>query len=240
MYTVRVRSHTVVLGVIPARGGSKRLPGKNIALLGGKPLIVHSIHAALGSGVIDRVIVSTDDDGIAAVASSAGADVPFMRPPHLSTDDATSVDVLVHALEWFKRAEGYEPACVFLLQPTSPLRTAEDIRACRALLVDGVDAVAGVSDDPRSPCIVTPNADGTVTVAPHDGSPLPPGTFSLNGAAYLIRTDVFLNERTLHPRRTVAYVMPSDRSVDVDTAEDFARAEELHAQGLRRANASST
>ncbi len=228
MYTVPVPGHPTILGIIPARGGSKRMPGKNIAPMAGKPLIVHTIDAALQSGVIDRVIVSTDAEDIAAVSRAAGAEVPFLRPSALADDHVTTVEVLVHAIEWLHREESYEPEYVFLLQPTSPQRTAEDIRACVALLQEhAADAVIGVSDHAESPRVVTKNPDGTVTVTVHGGGPLPPGSLALSGAAYLIKTDVLLRGRSLHPPRTFPYFMPANRAIDIDTPEEFLEVERL-------------
>jgi len=117
----------VVLGLIPARGGSKGIPRKNIRLVCGRPLIEYTIESALKAKSLDRVIVSTDDAEIAKVAESAGAEVPFLRPNESSTDTATLVLVMKHAIDWFKTNCNYHPDAIALLPPTTPLRTSEDI-----------------------------------------------------------------------------------------------------------------
>ncbi|MCH7745174.1 MAG: acylneuraminate cytidylyltransferase family protein, partial [Chloroflexi bacterium] len=156
------------LCLIPARGGSKRLPGKNIRLLAGKPLIAYTIEAALDSNVFDCVCVSTDDEEIAAIAREYGADVPFMRPAHLSDDTARVVQVTCHALEFFaERGHEYESLCV--LQPTSPLRTANDIRDAYALF-QSTDAryVVGIVAWEHPPFWAFEKRDGFLT--PHWGA----------------------------------------------------------------------
>src|SRR3990170_965342 len=120
---------STVLAVIPARGGSKSIPRKNIKPLGGKPLIGWTIDAALQSRMLSRVIVSTDDAEIAQAARECGAETPFLRPPELAQDDSSSISVVLHALQWLEEQEHFSPDYVLLLQPTSPFRNAHDIRA---------------------------------------------------------------------------------------------------------------
>ncbi len=137
------------LGIITARGGSKGIPRKNIKLLGGKPLIAYTIEASKESGIFDRIIVSTDDNEIAEVAKKYGAEVPFMRPAELAQDTTPTLPVLVHALEWLKSNEGYEPDAVAILQPTSPLRSSEHLRNAHVLFVQsGADSVVSVKTVP--------------------------------------------------------------------------------------------
>ena len=145
-----------VLAVIPARGGSKGLPGKNILPVGGKPLIAYSIDAARACAAVDRVIVSSDDDAIIAAARACGCDVPFRRPDELATDTAASIDVILHALD---QVPGYD--YVVLLQPTSPLRTAADIdAACERLAGHGAQACVSVSPVEQSPYWMYHISDG--------------------------------------------------------------------------------
>src|SRR3989442_9004120 len=118
-----------VLGALAARGASKGIPGKNIKLLAGKPLILHTIDPALASGAFDRVIVSTDDEAAASIARAAGCEVPFMRPAALCADDTPHLPVMQHALAWLRDQERYEPDSVMILLPTSPLRQPAHIRA---------------------------------------------------------------------------------------------------------------
>src|SRR5262245_42726679 len=140
------------LGLITARESSKRLPGKNLKPLCGKPLISYTIEAALASSRLDRVVVSTDGEEIAAVARRWGAEVPFLRPKELATDEASSVDVMVHTLSWFQRQENASPDALVLLQPTSPLRTATHIDEAIALYeARKADCVVAVSEPDRHP-----------------------------------------------------------------------------------------
>jgi len=213
-----------VLALVPARGGSKGLPGKNIADLGGRPLIAWSIAAALECTAIDRVVVSTDDDAIAAAAQACGAEVPFMRPASLAADDTPSHDVVCHALDTLDDDIGI----VVLLQPTSPLRTSADIDACLALL-DAATAPSAVSvtDTGKAPEWMFRMTSG------HHLSPLlgnwAVGTrrqdlepaYALNGAVYAAFTDWLRGAGTFVTPETVASVMPAARSIDIDTALDL-------------------
>lgn len=142
-----------VLALVPARGGSKSLPRKNIRLLAGRPLIAHSIEAGLASPTVDRVVVSTDDAEIAEVARRHGAEVPFLRPAALAEDDTPDLPVFRHALEWFDEHEGWQPEIVVQLRPTSPLRRVEDIDRAVAILDDraDVDSVRSVAEPLENP-----------------------------------------------------------------------------------------
>ena len=136
-----------VIGLITARGGSKGIPRKNVVNVAGKPLIAWTITAALGANVLDRVIVSTDDEEIADIAQKWGAEVPFMRPSGLSNDNSPHVDVLIHAINWLQENEDYFPEYLMLLQPTSPLRTIVDIQKSFALAIDRkADCVISVQE----------------------------------------------------------------------------------------------
>ena len=213
------------LAFIPARGGSKRLPGKNIKLLGGKPLIAWTIEAALKSKQIKQVIVSTDDTRIAAVARRYGAEVPFMRPARLAQDASTHIAVVVHALQQLKQET---PSYVMLLQPTSPLRSAQDIDGAVALaLKRKADAVVGVHEMPVHPFLArTLTKQGTLKKMIQDRlryrrKQSLPLVYAPNGSLYLIRTDVLLRQQTFFPKKTYPWVMPPQRSLDVDTPWDF-------------------
>jgi N-acylneuraminate cytidylyltransferase len=218
-----------VLAVIPARGGSKGIPRKNIRELGGKPLIAWTIHAARSARTITRAVVSTDDQEIAQVARLWGADVPFLRPAELATDSAAGVAVAVHAAG---ALSGFE--WVVLLQPTSPLRVAADIdgiiQHCKSV---GAPAAVSVCASPifpewmfrmgvrslLSPVVKTePEQKPRQELAP---------TFVLNGALYLARIDWLIGSRSFVTEETVGYEMPFDRSVDIDTLADWAEAESL-------------
>ena len=212
-----------VLGVIPARGGSKGLVGKNIRLAHGRPLLAWTIDAARASKSVDRVVISTDDDGIMAVALSLGCDVPFRRPDHLATDTATSIDVVLHALD---ALPGFDT--VVLLQPTSPLRTGDDIdNACALYARTGGGPCVSVSVVDHSPYLMYQLAED-LSIRPL--LPMPDGAtrrqdlpvaFALNGAIYISSVGDLRTTRTFITSHTVAYVMPQARSLDIDTISDF-------------------
>jgi N-acylneuraminate cytidylyltransferase/CMP-N,N'-diacetyllegionaminic acid synthase len=221
-----------ILGLIPARGGSKGLPGKNTRPLAGKPLIAWTVEAALAAPSLARVVVTTDDEAIAAVARDAGADVPFLRPAELATDDATMIDVVLHATDPAVLGEAYDAVC--LLQPTTPLRAAEHIEAAVARLREtGGRAVVSVAETEHSPL--------WENTLPPDGSMAGflrpevenvnrqhiPAYYRLNGAIYLARLDFLAEQRGFIAEGTYAYVMPREASIDIDTLLDFQLAEFL-------------
>jgi CMP-N,N'-diacetyllegionaminic acid synthase len=212
-----------VLAVIPARGGSKGLPGKNILQAGGKPLLAYSVEAGHLSKYIDRVIVSSDDDAIMNAARACGGDVPFRRPVALANDSATTVDVILHALN---ELPGFD--VVIVLQPTSPLRTSEDIdEACRIFERSDAPSCISVSLVEQSPYWMYTLGDndrlrpliaeGTQATRRQDL----PAVYTANGAVYIADTGWLRERRTFVGDGTVAYLMPQSRSVDIDTAEDF-------------------
>ena len=223
---------TDVLGLITARGGSKGIPRKNVLPLAGKPLIAWTIEAARDSTTVARTIVSTDDDEIADVCRGWGAEVPFIRPRELAQDDSSHLAVVLHALEWVESDEGSRPSYVLLLQPTSPLRTAEDVDAAVTLAEDKeADGVLGVTAVRAHPYQFREIAvDGTLMEFIADSPP--PGTgqtrrqafpavYTVNGAIYLTRGDVLVEEKTFQPRRTFPYIMPSSRSLEIDEPWDM-------------------
>ena len=219
-----------IVGVITARGGSRSVPKKNIALLGGKPLIAWTIEAALRSRVLDRVIVSTDDDEIADVSRRYGVEVPFKRPAELARDDSSHIAVMTHAMHWLESQKAWKPEYVMLLQPTSPLRTTEDIQAAVDL------ALAKQADSVVSVCVARPHPYLTMQITSAGtladfmgGTPqhldrrrqeFPPA-YALNGAIFLTRRRILLDQRTFYPARTFAHVMPPERSLDIDDRWDL-------------------
>ena len=221
-----------------ARGGSKGLPGKNLKPLAGKPLIAYTIEAAQVSGVLDRLILSTDDGAIAEAGRALGCDVPFLRPADLARDDTPHLPVIQHAVRWMDEHAGYRPDAVMILQPTSPLRQAEDISASIALLErSGADSVLSVSEVPAHVHPMrTLRVDETgAAVLFVTGGPVRqrinrrqdlPAAWVMNGAIYLCRAGVlFAGEPSLYGDRVVAYRMPARRGVSIDDAEDWAAAE---------------
>lgn len=224
-----------VLIVVAARRGSQGLPGKNVRPMCGKPLIAWTIEAGQAAACASRVLVTTDDKEIAAEAARAGADVPFLRPAHLAASSTPGVEPVIHLVQTVDAPEAF----VCLLQPTSPLRTSQDIDAARAMITDDVDAVIGVTEV-RQHALWQQRVGPAGFIEKVFGEP--PSTrqalgetrYCPNGAVYLCRTHVLLEQRTLTPLRTAAYVMPGSRSVDIDTLDDFNMAECLLAAGLGR------
>lgn len=225
------------LALIPARAGSKRLPNKNLLPVAGKPLIAWTIEAALASGCFDRVLVSTDSEALADIAREHGAEVPFLRPAECSSDTASSMDVIRHALTWLE-AESGVPETTTLLQPTSPLRTSDDIRAAFARFRDtGADSVVSVSEAEHSPLWSnTLPDDGSLAgflrpeVLGKRSQDLPT-YYRLNGAIYIARTASLLTQRSFLGMNSYAYVMPAERAVDIDHRADLLLADILLREG---------
>jgi len=223
-----------VVALVLARGGSKGVPGKNIALVGGKPLIAWTIEAALASTRICRLILSTDDDEIAELARAHGCEVPFRRPPELARDESTGFDVCVHALRWIEGHEGRRPDFLLVLQPTSPLRTTADIDAVIDLATETrAPAVVSVSEASQHPYNVRRlDAAGAlhdflpVTDKPERRQDFPPA-YALNGALFLATPEAVLDQSTFEPPGTLAYVMPRERALDIDTPLDLQLADLL-------------
>lgn len=217
-----------VVGVITARGGSKRVPGKNIRMCAGKPLLGWTCEAALGARLLDRVILSTDDKAIAEVGSNFGVEVPFLRPSNLAADDTPTVDVLIHLLNWLGDQESI--GAIVLLQPTSPLRTASDIDGAIELFLtskaDGVVSTTRVSNSFGAGKLMECDDVGEVKHATLD---LPPQDRLVlrNGPAVLVVRPTTLRSGKLYGLRTLSYQMPQERSVDIDTPFDFLIAELL-------------
>lgn len=226
-----------ILALIPARGGSKGLPRKNIRVFGGKPLIAWTIEEALKSGCFTEVAVSTDDQEIAAVAGDYGARVPFLRPGELAMDKTRGIEVVLHAMDWFEENEQAFDL-LMLLQPTSPLRTAEDIKTALAVFAEkqaeAVVSVCACEYPPVWANTIGPDLcmkDFVKKEALQNRQKL--GTFyRLNGAVYLAGWDFLRRNRGFFGERTFAYIMPAHRSVDIDSELDLQFAEFL----LARAN----
>jgi N-acylneuraminate cytidylyltransferase len=220
------------LAVIPARGGSKGVRGKNIRGLAGRPLIGWTIEQAFQSDYIDRVIVSTEDAEIRQVAIDYGAEVPFIRPMELATDTASGLDVLCHAVEAVEGAYDY----VVLLQPTSPLRESDDIDRSIELCVDqSVKSVVSLSEASKNPhWMYQMKPEGGLTpLFENAGSnrQLLPVYYALNGAVYVIEIASLLERRSVISEDTLGYVMPTERSYDIDTELDFSICDFLKSKG---------
>ena len=221
-----------MLAVIPARSGSKGLPHKNVRLLGGKPLIAYTIQAALGASSLDRAVVSTDDGEIAKVARNYGAETPFLRPKELAEDETLAEPVVAHALRWLEESENYLPDYVMLLQPTSPLRTSEDIDNCIEIALEkDADGVVSVCVPKHHPYLIKRLGDqGEIgdflpLDRPYKRRQDMPPAYALTGAVYLVKRQILLERQTFYTDRTFPYIMPAERSMDIDTKWDLDLAE---------------
>lgn len=223
-----------VLGLIPARAGSKGLPGKNIRMLNGKPLIGWTIDAAIDSKVFDSLIVSTDSADIAGVASTYGVEVPFLRPDYLSGDTASSIDVVEHAINYL-RSQGHNYDYLVLLEPTSPLREPSDIvNSLELMTKTGADSVVSVCmAETQHPKYMfrLGNDSGLV---PYEGGLFSPlrrqeidRLFFLEGTVYASSIDTLLSKRVFCHERTVGYVVPKWKSLEIDDMVDFVMVESI-------------
>ncbi len=232
-----------LLAVIPARGGSKGLPGKNIRPFAGLPLIVHTIRFAKMCREIARCVVSTDSPDLAEVARQGGAEVPFLRPPELAADDAPLWPVLRHALTWVEEQEGLPYDILLLLDPTSPAREPADVTGALGRLRERPTAhgVIGVSRPEFNPiwhCVV--ERDGWMRDVVDEGARIErrqdaPPVYRINGSLYVWRTSFVRQEREGLWRqrgRHLLYEIPESRAMSIDTLEQFERAELLVKGGL--------
>jgi CMP-N,N'-diacetyllegionaminic acid synthase len=234
-----------VLAVVPARGGSKGLPEKNIRSLGGRPLLQFTIEAAAGARRVSEWIISTEDDEIARVAESLGAPVPFRRPAEFATDDAAALPVMRHAVLFMEAARARLYDAVMMLQPTTPFRTAADIDAAIDLLgATGADSVISVVPVGGHHPARMKFLDGDRLVDPpfaeaYENQPrqeLRPMVIR-NGAIYLTRRDILIEQESFKGADSRAYLMPARASVNIDTEDDLAYAEWLHERQLAAAAA---
>ncbi len=214
------------LALIPARGGSKGIPRKNCRMIAGKPLIAWSIQAALAAKNIDSVVVSTDDEEIAAISREYGALVPFMRPAGLAQDDTPGMAPVLHALQ---QLPGFD--AILLLQPTSPLRTTADIDNCLAFASQRqAKCIVSVTPAAQSPYwMITLDAEGRLVKLLDAGEATRrqelPEVQALNGALYFAHTDWLLSNKTFLHADTLGFVMSAEKSLDIDTPLDWKIAE---------------
>jgi CMP-N-acetylneuraminic acid synthetase len=224
-----------VLGIVPARGGSKGIPRKNLAPLAGRPLLAYTASAALRAKRLSRVLLSTDDEEIAAVGAGYGLDVPFMRPTRLSGDDVQTIDVLQDVVSRLESAgECYE--AVFTLQPTTPFRRPDDIDGAIELLEQtGADSVISLVDvGERHPArMKVVDAEGRVhdpafaeTIECQRRQDLP-RLYLREGSVYLTRRDVLMRERSIRGRDCRAWVVPRERACNIDDPFDLFLAEQM-------------
>lgn len=220
---------TDTLFVIPARGGSKGLPGKNIKELCGKHLIAYSIDVAREFVDDKHICVSTDSEEIKKVVELYGLSVPFLRPDYLATDIATTNDVLVHAVNFFKE-QGSEYKKLVLLQPTSPLRTSQDVQGATMLYRDDIDMVVSVVKSHAPAVLCSENEDGFVELVYNKnatGRQQLPDMYEFNGAVYVINIQSLLDKGLAKFTKKVKYLMSKEHSVDIDDIYDFYQVETI-------------
>ncbi len=221
-----------ILGIIPARGGSKRVPRKNIKLLAGKPLIAYTIEASLNSSHIDKLIVSTDDIEIKKIAEQYGAESPYLRPAELAADDTPDQPVFRHALEWLKESEDYEPDIVVSLRPTTPFKTGKIIDSVIRKMVDTnadivrtMTRVEGVHH-PYWMYKITENEtvlpfDDNIDIGRYYQSQLLPPVYRINGVVDAYKRHVIYGGNILDHHYMKAIVISEKESIDIDTEHDF-------------------
>jgi CMP-N,N'-diacetyllegionaminic acid synthase len=223
-----------ILALIPARGGSRGIKKKNIKSLDGKPLIAYAIEAAKASSFISDVIVSTENVEIAEISKSYGASVPFIRPDLLASDASPTIDTMVHLVKWLKtNGKHYDAIC--LLQPTSPFRSKEDIdRAIEAFISKGADCLVSVVQVPShyNPhwTFKVDEEEDTLYLTTGEKSIIPrrqelPKAYVRNGAIYITKTNVLLNQKSIYGKSIAYHEMDEKRSINIDTMEDWHKAE---------------
>lgn len=220
-----------VLAVIPARGGSKGVPKKNIRLLNEKPLIAYTIEEAIKSKYLDKVVISTDSKEIADICKKYGGEIPYLRPKELARDDSPTVDCVLHMIEWLKNNEFYEPDYICLLQCTSPLRTFQDIDGTIEKIIDSnMDGAISVCEAEVNPYWTNVFDGNSLRYFIEEGKQIRqrqklPKIYRYNGAVYVIKTDIFIKEMTFEPKKITGYIMSNENSIDIDTEVDFKIAE---------------
>jgi len=223
-----------IVGIIPARSGSRRIPDKNIKMLSGHPLIYYTIREALKAKTLNRVIFSTDSQRYADIAKSYGAEAPFLQPKEISGDDAGTTLVLIHCINYLENNESYPVDVVVTLEPTSPFRISKDIDdAVNKLLQTGADSVVSVREISEPPhWMFKLDGDKMISFLNVDTSRFGrisrnqlPKLYIPNGAVFVTRRDVVMKEKRVYGRDCRALIMPAERSLDIDTLEDFRYAE---------------
>ena len=224
-----------VLAIIPARAGSKGVLGKNIRLLNGKPLLLYSCECVTQSRRVTRAVLSTDCSRMASLARESGVEVPFQRPAELARDNSPTLGVILHALNWFQESRDWQPDIVVLLQPTAPLRVAADVdQAIDQLVNSNADSVVSVC---RVAAHFHPEWQFTITngqLQTWKGMPvasvptrrqLLSPTYERNGAVYAFRTRALRETGSIYGRHCLAFEMPAERSINIDSMDDWRKAE---------------
>lgn len=222
-----------VLGIIPARGGSKGIPQKNIALLAGRPLIEYTFDAAKESKLIDRLIITTDNEEIADLAKKNNVEVPFLRPKELARDDTPTLPVIKHAVDFMEGKLGYVADIIIILQPTAPLRKARHIDEALNLLINSdADSIVSVVKVPHqyNPYFTMKIMDDKLSFYKKEGIGLTrrqdlPKTYSRNGAIYALRRKTLTEKKSIYGDRCIPYIMKYEESINIDSIYDLKVAE---------------
>lgn len=216
-----------ILAIIPARGGSKGVPKKNIKELNGKPLISYSIEEARKSKYINRIVVSTESKEIAEISKKLGAEVPYLRPLQLAQDNSPTIDCIIHMIDWLKDKENYVPDYICLLQCTSPLRTYEDIDGTvqKAILLN-MDGAVSICEAEVNPYWTNIFEGDQLKYFIEEGKQIIrrqdlPKIYRINGAIYVIKTEILLRDKVLEPSNITGFIMENSKSIDIDDNEDF-------------------
>lgn len=223
------------LAIIPARGGSKGLPGKNIKKLCCKPLIAWSIEAGLRSKYLDEVMVTTDYQNIAEVSKQYGANVPFLRPDELASDTATSFDAIKHTIDYYKNELNKEFDYIVLLEPTSPLRETSDIdKAIKGLVDSDADSIVGIcrTEDQNPAFLVLKNEQNFISGYENQDMKVLrrqdiKDVYFFEGTIYISKTDTLLGKKTFYHENTMGYEVPKYKSLEIDDLDDFVMAEAI-------------
>tara|TARA_R110000868_G_scaffold14457_5_gene67361 strand:- start:12963 stop:13661 length:699 start_codon:yes stop_codon:yes gene_type:complete len=224
-----------ILGIIPARAGSKGVPGKNIKLLNGKPLLQYTSEIALKSQYLTEVVLSSDDEKIISVAKNSGIQVPFTRPSVLAEDQTPTIDVIIHALEWYEN-QGVFFDAVCLLQVTSPFRTVDFLdKAIEKFIESGCDSLVSVQKVPHEynpHWTFEVNRDGNLKIATGEEKIISrrqelPDAYHRDGSIYITKTNVLLQQHSLYGKTTTFIESPSEFYVNIDTLADWEKAEQM-------------
>lgn len=223
----------LILGIIPARGGSKGIPKKNIALLAGRLLIEYTFDAAKGSKLIDRLILTTDDEEIAEVGRKNGIEIPFIRPKELAADDTPTLPVIKHAVNFMENEFKYMPDMIVILQPTAPLRKARHIDEALNLLINSdADSIVSVVEVPHqyNPYFIMEITDGKLSFYRKEGLNFTrrqdlPKVYARNGAIYALRKRTFSQNKSLYGNFCLPYIMKFEESINIDSIYDLKIAE---------------
>lgn len=222
-----------ILAIVPARGGSKGIPRKNILPINGKPLIAYTIEAAKGSKYINKTVVSTDDKEIADISKKFGAEIPCLRPSELADDNSSTIDCIIHMVKFLQEKQNYFPDYVCILQCTSPLRNYSDIDgALEKLKKTEQDGIVSVCEAEVNPYWTNVFHDDKLEYFIKEGKKISrrqdlPQIYRINGAIYIIKTDILMKDRTIETDNMTGYIMKNEDSVDIDNLVDFKLAELL-------------